>query len=186
MVLGWTAVASALLLAYAWLFEVVWVLTIPLYGLWVLIGAGWLLMLLVKGLWRPAVTLLAAAVLLLFSPLPDWGGRLWFWISFKRHEPVYERIVASAAGLPKHGKLEGVRYHIEHGPPVRVAFPQPVGIADNGGAVVHDPTDGVATAQGWVGEAGEFSVRPDLQELWGGDIVDCDRISGHYFRCWFT
>lgn len=181
----WTAVALVLL-AQDWLMEaapVAALLSLPLMGilaLATLIGSAW------TGRWPLLAVSLIGLTGLLFSPLPRWGGALWFRISFERHRPAYDAIVARADHLPIRGKIGDAPYWIEHGPPVRVAFRQPVGVADNWGAVVHDPSGGVATARGWGTAPGDFTVRPDLQELWGGDLLSCSRITGHYYRCWFT
>lgn len=182
----WLALAALMLLAGDWLMEVNFLLALvarPLVGL---IGLGVLAALAFSTQWKPASILIVAAIVLVLLPLPSWGGRLWFFISFNQHRQAYDAVVAEANSLPWDGARHGVAYIIEPGPPIRVAFPQPVGIADNWAAVVHDPSDGVATAAGWGETNGDYTIRPDLQELWGGDIVRCSRITGHYYRCWFT
>lgn len=178
--------ATLTLLAGDWLMEVNFLLRIvalPLIGLG---GLVVLAALTITKQWKAVGALIAAAIVLIVLPLPSWGGRLWFFISFNQHRQAYDAVVAEANGLPRNGIRYGVSYRIEPGPPLRVAFPQPVGIADNWGAVIHDPSDGVAAAKGWGETNGDYTIRPDLQELWGGDIVGCSRITGHYYRCWFT
>lgn len=186
LVLGWTFVAALLLLGSDWLFERIWALGPLLQGGWTLLGTILLIGLVIARQWLPGLVLAVAAVALLLLPLPEWGGRAWFWISFNQHREAYDSIVAEADVLPDGGQAHGVRYIIERGPPVRIAFPQPVGVADNWGAVIHDPSDGVATARGWGSRPGEHTIRADLHELWGGDLLTCSRITGHYYRCWFT
>lgn len=186
LVAAWSAVAVGLVFASDWLFEKIWVLGLGIQGIWALVGALLCLSLLFTGRWRHAGAVILVAALVIFSPLASWGGQAWFWISFRQHQDVYRGIVARSASLPPEGTFRGVRYRIEPGPPVRIAFPQPVGVADNWGALVHDPSDAVATAKGWGKQPGEYTVRADLQDLWGGDIVSCSRITGHYYRCWFT
>ncbi|MBB4083107.1 hypothetical protein [Brevundimonas lenta] len=183
----WVLGAAALLLGTDWLIEALFIVGSLLQLLWALAGLIVLIVLLLNRGWLPALALIVAAVGLVFSPLPQWGGWLWFRISFERNRPIYEQVVARAATLPAEGELDGAGYRIEPGPPVRIAFPQPVGVADNWGAVIHDPSDAVLTARGW-GPAGgpDYTVRPDLQELWGGDLLSCTRITGHWHRCWFT
>jgi hypothetical protein len=182
----WFAIAGLTLLASDWLTEVnifLPMVTVPLVGLGGLVIMAALAL---SGEGKAVGVLIVAALVLVLLPLPSWGGRLWFFISFNQHRQAYDAVVAEADGLPRDGNRHGVAYRIEPGPPIRVAFPQPVGIADNWGAVIHDPSDGVATAKGWGETNGDYTIRPDLQELWGGDIVSCSRITGHYYRCWFT
>ena len=185
LVAGWSAIAAGLVFASDWLFESIWILVVALQAAWALVGIALAIGLLGTRRWRHACVLVLLAALVAFSPLASWGSQTWFWVSFKLHETTYQDIVARADALPGHGEVRGVRYQIEPGPPVRIAFPQPVGVADNWGAVVHDPSDAVATARGW-SKQGDYTVRADLRELWGGDIVVCSRITGHYYRCWFT
>lgn len=182
----WFAVAALTLLASDWLTEInifLAIVAVPLVGLGGLVVMAALAF---SGEGKAVGALIVAALVLVLLPLPSWGGRLWFFISFNQHRQAYDAIVAEADRLPRDGTRHGVSYRIESGPPIRVAFPQPVGIADNWGAVIHDPSDGVATAKGWGETNGDYTIRPDLQELWGGDIVSCSRITGHYYRCWFT
>jgi hypothetical protein len=186
LVAAWAAVAFCLVFAGGWLFEKIWVLSLGLQGIWALVGILLSLSLLFTGRWRQAGVLILFAVVVVVSPLASWGSEAWFWVSFKQNEGIYRDVVARTDSLPRQGEIRGVRYRIERGPPARVAFPQPVGVADNWGAVVHDPSDAVATAKGWGERPGEYTIRADLQELWGGDIVSCSRITGHYYRCWFT
>lgn len=182
----WSALAALTLLASDWLTEVnifLAIVAVPLVGLGGLVVMAALAF---SGEGKAVGVLIVAALVLVLLPLPSWGGRVWFFISFYQHRQAYDAVVAEADGLPRDGARHGVSYRIEPGPPIRVAFPQPVGIADNWGAVIHDPSDGVATAKGWGETNGDYTIRPDLQELWGGDIVSCSRITGHYYRCWFT
>ena len=53
-------------------------------------------------------------------------------------------------------------------------------------AVIHDPSDLVASAKGWGERPGDYTAHPDVRDLWGGKLVACSRITGHYFRCDFT
>lgn len=137
--------------------------------------------------WLKAAAIALGFALILLAPLPAVGSSLWFRISFETNRAAYEEVVQHAHALPESGSLGDVRYRIERGPPTRITFPQPVGIADNWGAVIYDPSDAVLTARGWrAGGAGDFTVRADLQRLWGGDLLSCARITGHWHRCWFT
>lgn len=182
----WLAVATLTLLASDWMMEANFLVALIAVPVVRLAGLGVIAALAVSGEGKAIGALIVAAIVLIVLPLPTWRGRLWFFISFNQHRQAYDAVVAEADRLPRDGTRHGVSYRIESGPPIRVAFPQPVGIADNWGAVIHDPSDGVATAKGWGETNGDYTIRPDLQELWGGDIVSCSRITGQYYRCWFT
>ena len=72
----------------------------------------------------------------------------------------YNKIVAEFAKAPPSelsGSFDDVRYVVDSGPPVRVAFPQPGGILDNWEGVVFDPTGEVEKAVGWTLRDGEQS-----------------------------
>ncbi|WP_156459697.1 hypothetical protein [Brevundimonas sp. Root1279] len=169
------------------MFEAIFIFGTMIQLAWGCVGLALLANLLLSGRWIPTIVLVGAGAALVLAPLPQWGGWLWFRISFESHKAAYAKVVEEAPGLPRQGTAHGVRYLVEPGPPVRVAFPQPVGVADNWSAVIHDPSDAVLTARGWgAGGAGEYTARPYVQELWGGDLLTCTRITGHWHRCWFT
>jgi len=184
----WSVVMGLLLLAGDYLLEIAFVFAPLLQLFWLLLGVGVLAFSIFCAGWRGGVAaILAGGLLVISSPfLSAAGGRGWAWISLQSHKAVYDRVVAQAATLPDQGQIDGRQYFIERGPPIRVAFPQPVGVADNWGAVVHDSSGAVAAAKGWTGKPQRHTVRPDLQELWGGDLVTCRRIVDDYYRCWFT
>lgn len=184
------AVPAIFVTASDWLLEV----NLVLYFLGIIatlamlfVGLALCLAMMWRRQWLKAATLVAGFALILLAPLPAIGSSLWFSVSFEMNRAAYEEVVQRAHALPQSGALGDVRYQIERGPPTRIAFPQPVGIAHNWGAVIHDPSDAVLTARGWGAEgAGDFTVRADLQRLWGGDLLFCARIIGHWHRCWFT
>ena len=187
LVSGWITAAMLLQLATDWLYEVVFVFGSMAQLAWFALGGVLAIALLIQRIWRPALVLLAVGAGLLFSPLPQWGGWLWFRLSFEMHRPSYEAVLEDVATLPDSGEIRSMRYWIERGPPARIAFPQPTGVTDNWSAAVHDPSDAVLTARGWgVGGGGDVTVREDLESLWGGDLLSCTRITGHWHRCWFT
>lgn len=82
-------------------------------------------------------------------------------------------------------KAHGTDYVLAHGSPRRVAFPMPGGFLDNWDAIVVDPTDRVAAATGLTRE-GDFTAPSDVKSLFGGDLVACTHMTGHFYRCSFT
>jgi hypothetical protein len=128
-----------------------------------------------------------------FGPsLVRFGDRTRFRRQFARDLPLYRAIVADLErrkDAPS-GQVvsQTIRYIVEPGPPLRVAFPLPGGILDNWEGVVYDPSDEVLIA-------GE--IRPDLSNwneprfrairMWfGGELRYAERVTGHFYRCWFT
>lgn len=108
---------------------------------------------------------------------------------FKQHFSEYERIVSEAKNgvlAEGYGESNGVRYQVESGPPLRVAFPQPGGILDNWEGIIYDPTGEVLKAKGWAEPGTKLSAPPEVVELFGGSLVSCTRLAGDYYRCWFT
>lgn len=157
-------------------------------GGWLLAGLCVLAALLISRSWR-AAGLLAILTFLAFFLAPlvsSLGAGIWNRAQFNRSEAVYAEIVANAARLPSEGRIGTVAYRIERRPITRIAFPLPVGVTDNWSAVIHDPSDAVATARGWGERPGDYTARADLRGLWGGGLVSCTRITGHYFRCDFS
>jgi hypothetical protein len=99
--------------------------------------------------------------------------------------PTYSRIVEV---VEKGSKLtDEIEYSVDRGPPVRVAFAKG-GIIDNWMGVVYDPSDAVAQAKGWDFSTGKqtFTAPPGVKELFGGDMVACSHLYGHYYLCGFT
>ena len=110
---------------------------------------------------------------------------------FNKNVDEYNKIVAELAGAPvseHYGSVDDIRYVVDGGPPVRVAFPQPGGILDNWEGIVFDPTGEVKKAVGWARVDGKqaFTAPKSVVSLFGGDIVSCAHIQGSYYRCWFT
>lgn len=155
---------------------------------WLGIGVTLLIVLLIVRHFR-AAGLLAILTPLAFFIAPvisSVGTDLWNQAQFERSKTVYEDVVARAASLPDNGIADGRAYRIERGQTTRVAFTLPVGVADNWSAIVHDPSDLVATAKGWGARPGDYTAHPDVRDLWGGKLVACTGITGHYYRCDFT
>jgi hypothetical protein len=91
--------------------------------------------------------------------------------------------------MPQGGSFtwaNGIRasFSIDPGPPRRAYF-EFGGLADNSNGIVYDPTGRVAAARGW-GPGQRFTTPEGLKELFGGDLLHCSAISGHYFFCGFT
>jgi hypothetical protein len=155
---------------------------------WLAIGVCLLAGLLIVRHFR-AAGLLAILTPLAFFVAPvvsSTGADLWNQAQFDRSRNVYEDVIARASALPDTGVVQEKTYRIERGQTTRVAFPLPVSVADNWSAIVHDPSDLVATARGWGARPGDYTAHPDVRDLWGGKLVACSRITGHYFRCDFT
>jgi hypothetical protein len=119
------------------------------------------------------------------------GNRAFGYARFALLYPVYSRIVSGLGESPPNertGHYGFVRYEVDSGPPVRVVFPHFGGIADNWAGTVYDPSDEVATATGWkyAGGTRDFSAPANIRKLFGGDVVSCRRLWGHYFLCSFT
>lgn len=120
------------------------------------------------------------------------GDRVRFRREFDRNLPLYRSIVAQLerrrGASPDEAVHPPLRYIVEPGPPLRVAFPLPGGILDNWEGVVYDPSDEISVAH---------EIRPDLSNwneprfvairLWfGGDLRYAEHVDGHFYRCWFT
>ncbi|MDB5420487.1 MAG: hypothetical protein JWR59_434 [Brevundimonas sp.] len=153
-------------------------------GLGLLVLAG----LLIARKWRAAglLAILTPLVFFLGPVASSAGAQSWNQSQFQRSRVAYEDVVARAATLPDTGVMSGVSYRIERGAVTRIAFPLPAGVADNWSAVVHDPSDLVATAEGWGARPGDYTAHPDVRGLWGGNLVACTRITGHFYRCDFS
>ena len=183
------------------LWDRLWVFALGVWALYAAVGIGlWLI-----ALWRartpprPAAAIglgltlpLGALILWLLLPqLTRAGDAFLFTRRFTSLRTQYATLVAevqSGATSPlTWGEENGIRFQVDSGPPIRVAFLQPGGILDNWEGVVYDPTGRVATATGWrAGVAGNYTAAPDVLNVFGGALVACEPIEGAYYRCWFT
>ena len=186
------------------LWDRLWVFTVGLRIGYALLGAAiWLAI-----LWslrqaprpRSAVTLavgmpLAVLALWLAEPyLSRAGDEFLFSRRFAMLRSEYDVVVAKiresdAAPIAAHTWIteRGIRFQIDSGPPVRVAFLQPGGILDNWEGVIYDPTARVATATGWRDNvAGNYTAAADVVGVFGGALLACEPLEGAYYRCWFT
>ncbi|HEY2377944.1 MAG TPA: hypothetical protein VGH98_18365 [Gemmatimonadaceae bacterium] len=182
------------------IWDAIWVLALGVWPLYALAGVALLVVAALRAR-AGARDARAAIALILLAGIGLWFGEAriawigdeWvFKLHFARMRAEYERIVAEVQRQPagdttSEGALHGVRYQIDRGPPMRVAFLQPGGMLDNWEGVVYDPTGAVASATGWQqGVAGRFSAPPNVRVLFGGDLVGCERIENAFYRCWFT
>ena len=121
-----------------------------------------------------------------------WAGDFAFGYSrFWALRPFYDQVVRQTldpSGSQRPGSSGLISYEVDPGPPVRIVFPHFGGIVDNWEGTIYDPTDAVAAAQGWTFRSGkqEFTAPPRIRSLFGGDVVVCSRLQGHYYRCAFT
>ena len=178
-VAGWSVIALGLILSGS---------TMPLplaliaFVGWPLVGLFLLAALMFTRRWIAGLALLAVAAGFYFGwgAVAGVGDRIVFSMNAAR----YQQVVDAAPRLADRGTTHGQHYIIDRGPPVRMAFVED-GILDNWVGVVYDPTDRVAEARGW-GPDNTFTAPPEIKGLFGGDIVWCDRITGHWYRCSFT
>lgn len=145
-----------------------------------------------RAIWSAAaMTLLVPTLFMIFPQLSAAGDSAQFRARFTRLAPQYLALAAElerAGATSRDGERRGIRFVVDHGPPVRVAFTQPGGIVDNWEGVVYDPTGAVRAARGWTSVEGrqEFTAPPAVRRLFGGDLVACEPIRDAFYRCWFT
>ncbi|MCK5909367.1 MAG: hypothetical protein KAG62_05405 [Caulobacter sp.] len=132
--------------------------------------------------------------LLILSPILAFGAlfvlssassHIVSWFAFMAKRPAYEAVIVSLERGVAPPQTPGLRY-VAEGRTLRVAFPED-GIADNWSGVVYDPTDQVRAARGWKrGKPGRYTAPPRIQKWFGGDLVACSHLAGHFYRCGFT
>jgi hypothetical protein len=129
------------------------------------------------------VTLTAAMPTLSAGMLTGAAVRL-FW-NQDRYEAIIEAERQRAgARSPGRRPADGIRYSVDAGPPLRVAF-NSEGIGDNWSGIVFDPTHEVMLANER-DDRGRSTAPSRVTELFGGDVVGCRRLWGDYFHCGFT
>lgn len=197
---AWTAGGLVLWYANPWLWERLWIASLAVWGAYVLLGAAIAFACLWAGLWRGwspsrltagGMVLLGALVVGEAGPrIADAAAARDFEYRFLQMASRYDRIVKELAPqgrVPERGTSYGVRWVVDAGPPRRIAFPQPGGVTDNWEGVVYDPSDSLARAKGWRHTAAGVSATPvELVRLFGGHLLSCEPIRGHFYRCWFT
>lgn len=197
-ILIWSWVAAGLFLA---LFtkvidDAIWILLGGVELVYLLVGLVLFVVLLTSNArtlrqgWRRVVALPLAAIAVWFASgrLALLGDEAQFFLRFRAHEADYIRLSQLAQleqQMPQAGDGD-IPYELDGASPTRVAFPLPGGILDNWEAVIFDPTDQVATAKGWGRQPGDFTASPAAKKLFGGDLLACRHVKGHFYRCWFT
>jgi hypothetical protein len=135
---------------------------------------------------RQGWSMLAMAVA--FLPLSIVGGWLTNRLRFLYERPGYEHVVAAATANPVRGYHDtgtGPSHIIDEGPPVRVAFPWPGGIVDNWCGAVYDPSAEVLKVNALKVGSSEWRASP-VTQLFDGDMIWCEHLSGSYYLCCFT
>jgi hypothetical protein len=132
----------------------------------------------------PALCILTTLAAL---PLLAIGGRLGDLARLGLNHRHYEAIIRNAAAKPDpepYVEDGGVRYTVDLGPPVRVAF-NPEGLLDNWSGIIFDPTGDVMKAHGF-DTSGKFYAPDRITKLFGGDLVGCRHLWRDYYKCSFT
>lgn len=186
-VAGWSVIAVGLIAFSHLATGIGWFLVPTVMILWGLTGIVLLIALLVRRHPRNAIALvlITTALLVFWAPINALGDRLSFSIMLRSGSPAYAQVVADPNLFPRRGTSRGLDYIVDDGPPRRVAFISG-GLLDNWTGVVYDPTDRVVEAKGWDRVSGELTAPEDIKGLFGGDLVQCRRITGHWYRCSFT
>ena len=143
---AWVAVGILLAFFNRPLWDALWVLMLGVWSVYAVAGLALVGTLFWLGCRRARLIGIAvyitAFILLIFGfavVLPHIGAagdEFQFSLRFARLKPQYEAIVAQAlaAGEVKDGETNGVRFTVDAGPPIRVAFPQPGGCSTTGKA----------------------------------------------------
>lgn len=189
----WAAITVGFPFAMAWWTTLLALLMMAALPIWGLISLALLILCAVSGIRGPrrGGLLLAVAMIVVLAVvnLANVVGPAGDDLRFRLERPAYDKVVAEVASgqwrTEDVRRLRGVVIRTDPGPPSRVAFVWS-GMGDNWAGVVWDPTDIVATATGWDGAAGRYTASPIAKKLFGGDLVWCSQLSGHYYRCGFT
>lgn len=194
----WVVAGFLIVLLARPLHDALWIMAPAVFYLWLLIGVILAGISAIHGFKRRDNTAKIAAagfvcfgLIVIFqgSYISAIGQDLVINYRLNSHISQYEQVIADAkAGhlTDGYGEGHGVRYHIDEGPPLRVAFPQPGGFLDNWEGIIYDPTGQVLKAQGRTGPDKLLSAPSEIVELFGGNLVSCTPLSGHYYRCVFT
>lgn len=174
----------------------IWILTGVVVAVYLLAGVALFVILIVETLgrgkraWQPILGLPLAGVFLwlAWGQVASLGDEAQFRLRFGTHEADYVRLsqLAQREQPMPPARAGDVAYELDGASPTRVAFPLPGGITDNWEAVIFDPTDEVGTAKGWGRQPGDFTASPAAKKLFGGDLLACRRVKGHFYRCRFT
>jgi hypothetical protein len=161
----------------------------PLIGMFV--GFGWMASgILVLGFvgWRSrtpgrrlrgtavaVVTMASGFAISVSEPwLRERGTDLHFAMRRAQYQQIAVDVVRAREGRVGEQSSRGIKYLVDAGPPVRVAFLEPGGIVDNWCAVIYDSSGSLRR------------VNEPVSRLFGGDLVACRRLDSVFFRCCFT
>ena len=117
---------------------------------------------------------LFVAMVLLASPLVWLGLAAGDLARLAVNRDLYETIIAENRTTTRAVSSEDrddVRYRVDAGPPIRVAF-NPEGLLNNWSGIVFDPTGEVMLADGL--------------DLFGGNLVGCRHLWDSYYKCSFS
>lgn len=185
----WTAAGMLLSFGAAWLLEWLFIFAVFVYGAFALAGIvvfatlTWMHFGAIRQRWALIAAMPASAIVLVmsFPWLASLGDDALLRHQFENNATCYEAIVAAAefADQPAPPPCGGIAYQIDPGPPPRVAFAVG-GFLDNWHAFVFDPSDRIDKLD-W-----NDPSQASLRKLFGGDLVACRRLRGHFFHCGFT
>ncbi|MEZ4279860.1 MAG: hypothetical protein R3F21_09645 [Myxococcota bacterium] len=196
-IVAWLGIGTVLALLAQVLFENLWVLAAVPVLVWAVSG----LILLVLALWRARqgeqrrrhllLSIAVALGLLLFLPAARVGSWVTATIRFVVQRATYEAIVARESSAPSAEGLHdsgGLRYVMDLGPPLRIAFIWPGGLIDNWCGAVYDPSGVVMRSSDFDGDWATWhdQVPTSVIELFGGDLVHCEELAAPYYHCCFT
>ena len=119
--------------------------------------------------------LLVLALWLLHGPARDISATGWAHVELWRNERTYLTAFDGAQRGRPHTDTQDAR--LDHGPPLRIAFPWGAGLLDNWRAIVIDPTGLVLRAN---------DGDPAARALFGGHLVRAVRLRGDFYLCQFT
>ncbi|MFT3925296.1 MAG: hypothetical protein QM778_22350 [Myxococcales bacterium] len=186
----WTLVAVLSIASTPVLMDSVWMVALLPPALVLLYGVIAALYCLFRRQYRRAAirVALVACLLLLAWPLQIGVARARIHLLFDRDRDVFDAIVAQELGRTPRDQAGPPRYyHVDAGPPVRIAFPLEGGIVDNWCGVVFDPSGEVLR----LNQVDLDSLKTSeslarLRKLFGGDMVGCKHLDGPYYHCCFT
>lgn len=166
-------------------FEHVWMLALIPPALCVIAALLTVVWRLVRSQYGAAAILGGAIVLVavLAGPVKRASSTWMIALRFKQMRKDFDVVVLrEAAGLPNPGEPR-VRYLVERGPPLRVAFPSPGGVGDNWCGVVFDSSRAVMSVNGFGWSDPRLTP---FKKLFGGDMFACQHLDGPYYHCCFT
>jgi hypothetical protein len=164
-------------------------LIIAIWGIWGGLSEAWEAR---SDTRRAAGHAVVSAIVVLVSLLAFWPA-IWTtnyvldWATLLAVQGRMQELASNppADGLERGILEEDIRYRLDRGPPIRVAYATDLGFLDNWSAIILDPTDSVAAAHGFR-PGGGYTAPDSVKSLFTGDIVECSRMFGHYYRCSFT